>query len=130
MSSASERHALVGPAAAIRVFVRDLEEARRFYGRQLRLPELSVTPDWLVLDAGTVQLIVERDDGDDAEGATGRFTGFSFSVDDAQRVCDELDELGVAIVGQPEQQVWGGTLAHIADPSGNVLTLVQYPRTD
>jgi DNA-binding transcriptional MerR regulator len=130
MSSATERPALLGPAAAIRVFVRDLDEARRFYGRQLRLPELSVTPDWLVLDAGSVQLIVERDDGDAGEGATGRFTGFSFSVEDAQRVCDELDELGVEIVGRPEPQVWGGTLAHIADPSGNVLTLVQYPRPD
>ena len=51
----------------------------------------------------------------------------SFSVDDAQRACDRLTALGVEIVGPPRRQPWGGTLAHIADPDHNVLTLVEYP---
>lgn len=49
-------------------------------------------------------------------------------MDDAAQVCDLLASRGVDVVGWPETQPWGGTLAHIADPDGNVLTLVEYPR--
>jgi predicted enzyme related to lactoylglutathione lyase len=45
---------------------------------------------------------------------------------DAHAECRSLSARGVRIVGWPEQQAWGGVLAHIADPDGNVLTLVQH----
>jgi lactoylglutathione lyase len=134
---------LLGPIRAVRIFCRDLDVARRFYREQLRLAELTANPDWLVYDTGGVQVIVEvaesggshTDEPDefttpDGEALVGRFCGFSFAVDDAARVCDELRVAGVEIAGPPELMPWGGTLAHIADPDGNVLTLVQYPRPD
>ncbi len=125
----ANRPVLLGPVTSIRLFCRDLAAARDFYGGLLRLPEVAATADWLVFDLGTLQLIVEPVAEDDDEGAemVGRFTAFSFSVDDAERVCDHLAAAGVEIVGRPERQPWGGTLAHLKDPSGNVLTLVQAP---
>ena len=114
--------------AAIRVFSRDLAADREFYSGRLRLVESEATTNWLVYSIGDVNLVVEQVEPDDAESSqmVGRYTAFSFSVDDVERVCDDLRADGVRILGEPEDQSWGGTLAHIADPSGNVLTLVQY----
>jgi predicted enzyme related to lactoylglutathione lyase len=100
--------------------------AARAPARQARPP--------LPPDGGAVQVVLEQvrpaagvaGDDDDA-GLVGRFAGVSFSVEDAQRACDRLTALGVEIVGPPRRQPWGGTLAHIADPDHNVLTLVEYP---
>ena len=132
---------LLGPIRAVRIFCRDLAIARRFYREQLRLTELTANPDSLVYDTGGVHVIIEVGPAEHIDRAevtelahtgglplVGRFCGFSFAVDDAARVCAELATVGVNIVGAPEQMSWGGTLAHIADPDGNVLTLVQYPR--
>jgi DNA-binding transcriptional MerR regulator len=119
---------VVGPLAAVRIFCRDLDVARRFYRDQLGLTELTVDSRWVVYDVGSAQLIVEPVPEGEPEGdAVGRFAGFSFAVTDVDAACAELAARGVKIVGQPEVQPWGGTLAHVADPDGNVITLVKYP---
>ena len=123
MPAPGETTAAVGPVAAVRLFVRDLETARTFYGTTLGLTEMSTGPGWAVFDGGPVQIVIE-----DAHGnLVGRFAGISFAVDDARAACEVLAARGVTITGQPARQPWGGTLAHVADPDGNVLTLVQYP---
>jgi catechol 2,3-dioxygenase-like lactoylglutathione lyase family enzyme len=33
----------------------------------------------------------------------------------------------VALFGAPERQLWGGSLLHADDPSGNTITFVQVP---
>ena len=64
---------------------------------------------------------------EDAHGnLVGRFAGISFAVEDAGAACDALATRGVTVTGRPAVQP-GRTQAHVADPDGNVLTLVQYP---
>jgi len=118
----------IGPIEAVRVFVSDLAAARTFYTDVLGLGVVDHGADVLILDTGQAKLIVERGDLDDSEtqDLVGRFTAISFAVTDADAECRSLAARGVRIVGWPEQQAWGGILAHIADPDGNVLTLVQY----
>jgi DNA-binding transcriptional MerR regulator len=123
MPAPSDTEVVVGPVAAVRLFVRDLTAARTFYGERLGLTEMSEGPGWAVFDGGPVQIVVEDARGD----LVGRFAGISFAVDDAGAACDALAARGVEIVHQPARQPWGGTLAHLADPDGNVLTLVEYP---
>lgn len=136
--SVNAESARVGPVAAVRIFTRDLALARTFYRARLGLAELTARDRWAVFDGGSVQVIVElatpgdHDDDGGGEGgeggdSVGRFVGVSFSVDDAEAACDHLASMGVEIVGRPARQPWGGTLAHVADPDRNVLTLVQYP---
>ncbi|MET1002690.1 MAG: VOC family protein [Acidimicrobiia bacterium] len=120
----------VTSVAAVRIAVHDLDAARSFYCNDLGLSERSSDPGWMVLDAG-IDVIVERvepGEVDDDEIAVGRFTGVSFRVDDIDGVCATLVERGAHMVGMPQRQPWGGVLAHVADPDGNVVTLVQYPR--
>ena len=61
----------------------------------------------------------------EAEGLAGRFLSVSFQVDDIDVTYRTLLERGVTFVQPPEKQPWGGTLAFLNDPDGNILTLVQ-----
>lgn len=88
---------------AIRIFVRDLTRAREFYAGLLKLPERVDGEEFSAFRLAGVDIVIEIATGDQAE-MPGRFTGFSFAVADID-----------------------SALAHIADPGGNELTLVQYP---
>lgn len=119
----------LGSINAVRVFVHDLVAAEHFYGAQLGLVAGVATPDFLIYETGSAQLIVEPVSRDDADhrGYVGRFTGISFDVDDMTATYRKLVEKGVVFQGVPAQQDWGGILAHITDPDGNILSLVELP---
>ncbi len=111
----------------VRVFVDDTEKAFAFYRDTLLLQE-----NWRMDElkaAGyaleTAELIVEYcyPEGPVAD-LIGRFVGVSLQVDDINRTYRELSEKGVAFVGPPQKQPWGGVLAHFKDPAGNTLTLL------
>ena len=115
-----------------RVFVRDVESAKHFYSGKLGLP-IKVDGSeygYCVFKAGSTELVVETvaDDAPEEEKVlVGRFTGLSFTVQDAEAKHRELAALGVPFTGLPEKQFWGGILATLQDPSGNELQIVQHP---
>ena len=110
---------------AVRIFVDDLDRARRFYKDVLELQEKSASRDWIVFDIGGKDIIIEAIAADDPERELiGRFLAVSFDVDDIDRIYRDLVAKGVSFDHPPEKQVWGGTLAFPRDPAGNVLTLV------
>lgn len=113
---------------AIRIFVTEWEEAIRFYTEQLGIPALFRDDEmgWVELDTGQAHLALERADPEDeaAMGLVGRFLGVSLEVKDIDAAYDELSSRGVEFISPPEQQMWGGMLAHFSDPNGNVLTLL------
>jgi predicted enzyme related to lactoylglutathione lyase len=118
----------VGPIESVRVFTHDLTLARKFYARGLGLEERTSGPGYALFATGGAELVLEQVDADDPEsaGLVGRVAGFSFTVDDCVATCRKLVGLGVDVVGAPELQPWGGVLAFVEDPDGNVLTLVQH----
>ena len=120
--------AAIGPIDSVRVFTRDLTLARKFYARGLGLTEKTVGPTYALFLTGGAELVLEQVDADDPsnEGLVGRVVGFSFTVEDCVATCRHLVGLGVDVVGAPELQPWGGVLAFVEDPDGNVLTLVQH----
>ena len=113
---------------AVRIFVKHWEEACAFYGNTLGLEERFRNDEigWAEYDLGGPCFGVERVASDDAEGLAlvGRFVGVSLQVDDIGASYQSLSERGVPFKSPPEQQPWGGTLAHFEDPDGNVLTLL------
>ena len=119
----------LGPISAIRVFVPNLAAVRSFYREQLGLAESFADDNVLVFQTGTADLIVETADPNDAEEGPliGRFVGVSFAVPDIHAAHAALTAKGVSFDSEPEKQPWGATLAHVLDPAGNVLTLVELP---
>lgn len=116
---------------AARVFVRDIVEAKRFYGEKLGLSVEGYSSEagYCAFDTGPTKLIVEQIASDapaDDQALVGRFTGLSFPVDDIKAAQERLASLGVEFSGSPEKQYWGGWLFTFKDADGNGLQLVQY----
>lgn len=113
---------------AIRIFVRSWDEACAFYGATLGLKERFRSDEmgWAEYDLGGPCFGVERVDPDDAKGVAmvGRFVGVSLQVEDIDATYKDMMAKGVTFTEPPQRQPWGGTLAHFADPDGNVLTLL------
>jgi catechol 2,3-dioxygenase-like lactoylglutathione lyase family enzyme len=111
--------------AAVRLFVEDLATARSFYADLLGLPVVSQDSAALLFDAGPLLIVELADDEARAEGLVGRFAGVSLSVDDIEALHRKLKAKGCTISGAPERQPWGGTLMHVKDPGGNIVSFVQ-----
>ena len=116
---------------AVRVFVSDWERALHFYTETLGIPTSYRSDElgWAQLATGEGQLALERVAPDDAEGQrfVGRFVGVSLQVEDIHALHQQLVERGVEFLSPPRAQPWGGVLAHLKDPDGNVITLLGSP---
>jgi catechol 2,3-dioxygenase-like lactoylglutathione lyase family enzyme len=114
----------------VRVPVTDWERAIRFYTDTLGIPLASKLENfgWAELDTGAAHLAIERWDGEEEFQVPGRFLGVSLAVADIYGTCERLVAEGVEFVEPPALMPWGGVLAHLKDPDGNVVTLVGMPR--
>jgi len=114
----------------VKVFVSDLRKSLEFYTRTLGM-ELDYTDgeNWAQFKSGEdFSLAIEKCDPDRVEQGSrlvGRFAGVTLMVEDVAETYDRLTRQGVEFTGCPEKQPWGGTLAHLRDLDGNVLTLKQ-----
>lgn len=119
--------------SALRIFVRDIEPCRAFYGQALglQLQADGAAHGYLVFADAGIRIVVETVPADapaDEQALVGRFTGVSFAVADIHAEYAHLRARGVAFSGEPQRQAWGGLLATLRDPAGNELQIVQYPR--
>jgi catechol 2,3-dioxygenase-like lactoylglutathione lyase family enzyme len=112
----------------VRVFVTDWPRAIRFYTETLEMGVAYRSDEigWAQMATGESHLALERVDASDSEGRplVGRFLGVSLEVTDVFATHKFLLARGVQFVAPPEKQPWGGVLAHLRDPDGNILTLV------
>jgi uncharacterized glyoxalase superfamily protein PhnB len=51
----------------------------------------------------------------------------NLAVGDAVAVHARLASRGVVFLRPPERELWGGTVATLTDPDGNILQLLQQP---
>ncbi len=110
---------------AVRIFVDDLDRARRFYRDVLEFDEKSAGREWAVFDIDGRDIVLGAVAADDPERAlVGRLLAVSFTVDDIDVAYRNLIARGVSFPAPPELQPWGGILAFPRDPDGNSLTLV------
>lgn len=120
-------------ANLVRIFSSNWSEAVEFYRDILELPLSHIDEElgWAQFDLDSIDLGLERCDATEPECAelVGRFVGLSIEVDDIDSVFEHLTRKGVEFVEPPEQQPWGGTLAHFKDPDENVITLLGGPTT-
>lgn len=110
----------------VNVFVRDLARAIEFYRDRLGLDLEFASNEhgYASLSAGGVRLGLAVPGPDQLELA-GRHTGVGLEVDDLSAEHRRLLELGVEFTMPPAEQPWGGFMALIADPDGNIFYLDQ-----
>jgi predicted enzyme related to lactoylglutathione lyase len=110
--------------AYVNVFVSDLARALEFYQGQLGLALEHAAPEhgYASLAAGPVRLGLAVA-GADQQDLVGRHTGIGLAVADLERAHAVLKERGVVFTMPPTRQPWGGFMALVSDPDGNVFYL-------
>jgi uncharacterized protein len=117
--------------SVITLGVRDLERAKRFYGKGLGWPVLQDYEQWVSFslgDGGSALGLyawdaLAEDAGVAADGAG--FRGFTLSYlvrseDRVEAVLAEAERAGTTITKPAERSPWGGSSGHFTDPEGHV----------
>jgi predicted enzyme related to lactoylglutathione lyase len=110
----------------VNVFVSDLASSIQFYEGSLGLSLQFSSPEhgYASFSAGGVRLGIAVP-GPNQKELIGRHTGVGLAVSDLEAEHARLSELGVKFAMPPTKQPWGGFMALIADPDGNVFYLDQ-----
>ncbi|MGH2627555.1 MAG: VOC family protein, partial [Anaerolineales bacterium] len=112
---------MMGQIVSLSVYVRDLEEAERFYVERLNFHRRSESPPgsdprWVTLlhPGGQTELVLStpaagagRTSRERTQGKIGSFTGFVFSTGDIEATYQELSGRGVAFGQIPKREGWG-----------------------
>ena len=99
----------------------------RFYRDQLELTPRTSRSDFINFDWSGVRLSVSVHDR--VRGATREPFRImvNLAVDDIAAVHARLRAAGVAFTRPPEREDWGGWVASLTDPDGNLIQLMQLP---
>jgi predicted enzyme related to lactoylglutathione lyase len=100
-----------------------MEALAAFYQEALQLGPFEHSPQHMGQQVGPAYLgfdQVERLEGDPGANVTLWFT-----VDDIEATFDRLVALGARVRYRPTQKPWGGYLACVYDPDGNMMGLSQ-----
>jgi predicted enzyme related to lactoylglutathione lyase len=112
------------------VFVKNLGVATEFYRDKLGLqPEFSSEEHGYASFAGGGIRLGIAVPGPEHGELVGRHTGIGLAVADLEVAHARMSSLGVRFVMPPTRQPWGGFMALISDPDGNVFHLDQASAT-
>jgi extradiol dioxygenase family protein len=114
--------------------VRDLAEARAFYGQLLGCPEGRSSPEWVDFDFYGHQIVAHLSPGEcghrntsevDGEDVPVRHFGAVLAMADWERLADKLKSVGTKFLIEPQVrfkgQVGEQATMFFLDPSGNAL---------
>ena len=113
--------------AGVILWTENLEKMTSFYRDVLELPVHSVRPHFVAFQVGASRLSVGTHS--EVHGPTVERVrlAVNLGVTDIQAAHRTLDSRGVAFVRPPEREHWGGWVATLRDPDGNLLQLLQQP---
>jgi len=111
----------------VNVFVSDFERALAFYRDRLGLPVAMADADFGYASFSTEGAgFAINAVGEDQSELVGRHTGIGWGVDNLDDSYQSLCAKGVTFSSPPAQQPWGGYMAMMQDPDGNIFYLDQF----
>ena len=99
----------------------------RFYRDRLGLTPRSDKPDFINFDWSGVRLSVSVHDRVRGESRDPFRIMVNLAVDDLGAMHARLAAAGIVFTRPPEREDWGGTVATLRDPDGNLVQLFQLP---
>jgi len=99
--------------------VKDLDEAKKFYGETLGLTQTNENPGGVEYSSGSGRIFVYPSE----YAGTNQATTANWKVDDIEAVVNELKSKGVTFLGEPYNNQ-GNRLVFFADRDGNILHLI------
>jgi predicted enzyme related to lactoylglutathione lyase len=98
-----------------------------FYREVLRLPARTSRPGFQSFEWGDFRLTITGHDAVRGTTAEPFRVMVNFAVTDIQQAYRRLQAAGVPFVRPPEREDWGGIVATLQDPDGNLVQLFQLP---
>ena len=116
---------MITGVVGVTIWTENLGRMFHFYHDILQLPLHSRHEDWIAFDLGGIRYNIGLHDR--VQGVNQDPYRFMphLGVDDIYRECRRLKKEGVEFIREPEQEHWGGWVATIKDPDGNILQLLQ-----
>lgn len=118
---------MITGVVGITLWTSDLGRMFHFYHGILRLPLHSQHDDFVAFELGEVRFNIGLHDRVLGASADPYRVMPHLGVDDIQREYRRLKEEGVEFIRPPEREHWGGWIATLKDPDGNILQLLQLP---
>ena len=116
---------MITGVVGVTIWTDNLGRMFHFYNDILRLPLHSRHEDWVAFQLGEVRFNIGLHDR--VQGTSQDPYRFMphLGVDDIHLECRRLKDEGVEFIRPPEQEHWGGWVATLKDPDGNILQLLQ-----
>lgn len=121
-----------GAAGCLAVYVRNIEEALRFYVSALgferrggREGRVEISLPGARAGAGTWLRLVQPDTAGLPQSVIGGETGIIFRTQEIQETYEQLSERGVSFLCEPTLRRWDLAEARFTDPDGNRFLLVK-----
>ena len=111
----------------VTLWTADLERLFRFYHDTLRLPLHSCHDDFIAFQLGDIRFNLGLHDQVKGASRDPFRVMPHLGVDDIHQEYQRLLEEGVKFIRPPEQEHWGGWIATLKDPDGNILQMLQLP---
>ena len=116
---------MIEGVAGVIIWTDRLDEMSGFYQETLGLTPHSIRPDFVVFRWGGMRLSIGTHDHIDGPAKDPHRIMINLSVRDIQAMHDDLSARGAEFVRPPEREHWGGFVATLKDPDGNLLQLMQ-----
>ena len=116
---------MIEGVAGVIIWTGRLEEMSDFYKNSLGLEPHSVRPDFVAFRWGDVRLSIGAHDHVTGGAKDPYRIMVNLGVRDIHAFYEEAQDKGVRFVRPPEQEHWGGYVATLEDPDGNLIQLLQ-----
>ncbi len=118
---------MINALAGVTLWTDDLERLVAFYRDTLGLKMRSDHGDFVNFELGSARLNLGLHDRVSGQSRDPFRVMVHLEVDDIHGLYQRLSEQNVEFIRVPEQEEWGGWIATLLDPDGNVLQLLQLP---
>lgn len=118
---------MIDSLAGVILWTDNLAGMSGFYRDILALPVHSVRPHFVAFQLGAARLSIGTHSQVHGPAQEPVRVTVNFGVPDISAAYAHLVKRGVAFVRAPEQEHWGGWVASLRDPDGNLIQLLQQP---
>ena len=116
---------MIDSVVGVTIWTDNLERLVAFYRDTLELAVHRDHGDFVNFVFGPMRLNLGRHERVQGQTADPFRTMIHYSVDDIHAEHRRLAGQGVEFIRSPEQEEWGGWVATLLDPDGNILQLLQ-----
>ena len=120
---------MIQGVAGVIIWTDNLQRLVSFYEDVIGLQPHSVRPDFVAFSFGEMRLSLGRHTLVSGAAKDPHRIMINLGTDDIHADYRRLKEKGVHFLRPPERERWGGWVATFQDPDGNIVQLLEQPKS-